>query len=113
VRAPIVHLELHTRDLPAACAYYGQLLGWRPETVATVSWPYVSVDAGLSTGIVACGAPAATWIPYVGVPDVDAATERALSLGATAMLAPRAGPHGRRSVVRSPDGGDLAFWQTP
>ena len=51
------------------------------------------------------------WIPYVEVDDVDAATDRAVSLGATTVLAPRAGPHGRRSVVRSAGAGDLAFWQ--
>jgi predicted enzyme related to lactoylglutathione lyase len=113
VRAQILHLELHTGDLPAACDYYGRLLGWRPEAVTSMSWPYVSVDAGLSAGIVQCGAVAPTWIPYVGVGDVDAATERAVSLGATPLLAPRAGPHGRRSVVRSAHAGDLAFWQTP
>jgi predicted enzyme related to lactoylglutathione lyase len=113
VRAQILHLELHTGDLSAACDFYDRLLGWRPQPVGAQPWPYVSVDAGLSAGIVQCGALAPTWIPYVGVGDVDAATDQALSLGATTLLAPRAGPHGRRSVVRSAHAGDLAFWQTP
>ena len=111
MRPQIVHLELHTPDLTGASAFYRQLLGWAPETVVTRWWPYVSIDAGISAGIVTCGTPLPVWIPYVEVVDVDVATDRAISLGATTVLAPRAGPHGRRSVVRSAGGGDLAFWQ--
>jgi uncharacterized protein len=111
MRQQIVHLELHTPDLTGACTFYRELLGWRPENVVTMSWPYVSIDAGVSAGIVTCRAPVPVWVPYVEVADVDAATDRAVSLGATAILPPRAGPYGRRSVVRSAGGGDLAFWQ--
>lgn len=111
MRPQIVHLELHTPDLAVASAYYRQLLGWAPETVVTRCRPYVSIDAGLSAGIVTCGARVPVWIPYVEVDDVDAATKMAVSLGATTVLAPRAGPHGRRSVVRATGAGDLAFWQ--
>jgi predicted enzyme related to lactoylglutathione lyase len=110
MRAQIVHLELHTPDLAGASAFYRQLLGWAPETVVTRCRPYVSIDAGLSAGIVTCGARVPVWIPSVEVDDVDT-TDRAVSLGATTVLAPRAGPHGRRSVVRSAGAGDLAFWQ--
>ena len=111
MRPQIVHLELHTPDLTGASAFYRQLLGWAPETVVTRCRPYVSIDAGLSAGIVTCGASVPVWIPYVEVDDINEATDRAVSLGAATVLAPRAGPHGRRSVVRSVDGGDLAFWQ--
>jgi predicted enzyme related to lactoylglutathione lyase len=111
MRPRIVHLELHTPDLTGASAYYRQLLGWAPETVLTRCRPYVSLDAGLSAGIVTCGTQVPVWIPYVEVDDVDAATDHAVSLGATTVLAPREGPHGWRSVVRSAGGGDLAFWQ--
>lgn len=110
MRREIVHLELHTPDLAGASAYYRRLLGWAPETVVTRCRPYVSIDAGLSAGIVGCGAQLPVWIPYVEVDDVDVATDRAVSLGATTVLAPRAGPHGRRAVVRSAGGGDLALW---
>ena len=73
--------------------------------------PYVSFDAGLSAGIVTCGAQLPVWIPYVEVDDVDVATDRAVSLGATTVLAPRPGPHGRRAWCARPAAGDLAFWQ--
>jgi predicted enzyme related to lactoylglutathione lyase len=53
----------------------------------------------------------AVWLPYVEVPDVDEATEAAVRLGATSLLAPREGPAGWRAVVASRDGGPIAFWQ--
>ena len=51
------------------------------------------------------------WLPYVQVGDIGAATDRALALGAALLLAPREGPAGWRSVVSTPVGGELAFWQ--
>ena len=107
----VVHFEIGGPDGQPLIAFYRQLFGWAPETVVTRCRPYVTIDAGLSAGIVTCGARVPVWIPYVEVDDVDAATDRAVSLGATTVLAPRAGPHGRRSVVRSAGAGDLAFWQ--
>jgi predicted enzyme related to lactoylglutathione lyase len=62
--------------------------------------------------VVECGAERPTWLPYVSVPDVGTATERAQRLGAAVLLAPREGPAGWRSVVAVPDAGELAFWQS-
>jgi predicted enzyme related to lactoylglutathione lyase len=45
------------------------------------------------------------------VPEVNPVTERAEELGASVLLGPREGPAGWRSVVRAPDGGEIAFWQ--
>jgi predicted enzyme related to lactoylglutathione lyase len=111
VSSPLVHLELHTPNLGAARDFLRGVVGWRSREVATRTSPYVSVDLGLSGGIVACGTPTAMWLPYVEVDDVDEATDRARAHGACTVLAPRSGPQGRRSVVRSPSAGDLAFWE--
>ena len=78
---PVVHLELHTGDLARASSFYAQLCGWRAEEIETA--------AG----------------------DVDAATDRARALGAAVLLGPREGPAGWRSVVATPAGGEIAFWQ--
>lgn len=51
------------------------------------------------------------WIPFVAVPDVDAATARAVSLGATLVAEKRRGPAGEFSVVRDPGGAALALWK--
>jgi len=111
--APVVHLELHTGDRHGAGALYSQLLGWRPERIDTESGSYVALElgAGLGGGIVECGTRRTLWLPYVEVAEVDRATDRARELGASVLLEPREGPAGRRSVVATPAGGEIAFWQ--
>ena len=101
----IVHLELHTGDLGRACAFYEDVLGWR----AAQTRGYWSLGTGC--GVVECDAPAPAWLPYVAVRDVAANTKRAVELGAAVLLEPREGPHGWRSVVSTPESGDLALWQ--
>jgi predicted enzyme related to lactoylglutathione lyase len=113
-QAPVVHLELHTNDLPSARDLYAELCGWKPDRVDTRHGSYLALDMGrqLGGGIVESEAPhRPLWLPYVQVGDVSAATSHAVSLGATLLLAPREGPAGWRSVVSTPVGGELAFWQ--
>src|SRR4051812_29868478 len=62
-------------------------------------------------GVVECPSGEPLWLPYVEVSDVGAATDRAQSLGGEVLLAPREGPEGWRSVVSTPGGGEVAFWQ--
>lgn len=66
---------------------------------------------GVSGGIVESAVEQPLWLPYVQVPDIREATERARRLGARVLLEPREGPAGWRSVVRAPTAGELAFWQ--
>jgi predicted enzyme related to lactoylglutathione lyase len=109
---PLVHLELHTGDGSAASAFYAELCGWRPERVRAAGGEYVAVAMGsVGGGIVECSTHRALWLPYAEVTDIAAATDRARALGATVALEPREGPAGWRSVVASPAGGELAFWQ--
>jgi predicted enzyme related to lactoylglutathione lyase len=51
------------------------------------------------------------WLPYVEVAEIANETERAAALGATVLLDPREGPAGWRSVIATPAGGEIAFWQ--
>jgi hypothetical protein len=37
---PVVHLELHTPNLGAACAVYSDLCAWRPQRIETADTPY-------------------------------------------------------------------------
>jgi predicted enzyme related to lactoylglutathione lyase len=110
----LAHLELHTGDRAAASAFLRVLLGWRAERVEAAGQEYLALDLGngLGGGIVECGAERALWLPYVTVPDIRAATERARNLGARVLLESREGPAGWRSVVAAPDGGEIAFWQS-
>ena len=109
----VVHLELHTGDLPAASAFYSRLLGWRPEWIETRAGSYVAIGTGgeIGAGIVQCTTDRPLWLPYVQVDRVDEATRRARRLGASVRLEPREGPAGWRSVVTAPEGGEIALWK--
>jgi len=111
---PVVHLELHTGDLPRACAFYASLCGWRTERIDAGSGTYWGLGLGGDLGdggVVECATQRPLWLPYVEVADVAHVTARALRLGASLLLEPREGPMGWRSVVAVPAGAEVAFWQ--
>ena len=110
---PVVHLELHTADLARACDFYERLLGWSTQTIDSGGCPpYQALEmGGLGGGVVECETSRALWLPYVEVGEITGATDRARDLGAAVLLEPREGPAGWRSVIASPAGAEIAFWQ--
>jgi predicted enzyme related to lactoylglutathione lyase len=79
---PFVHVELNTRDLPKAKAFYGMP-----------------------------GAPS-MWLAYVLVDDIDAATAKARSLGAQIVKEVTEIPNvGRFSIFIDPTGAMLALFK--
>jgi predicted enzyme related to lactoylglutathione lyase len=113
-REPVVHLELHTGDRAGARDFYTRLFRWRAETIeCRRAGSYLALGLGgdVDGGIVECPTRRPVWLPYVEVADVAATTEAARELGAAVLLEPRAGPAGRRSVVASPAGGEIALWE--
>jgi predicted enzyme related to lactoylglutathione lyase len=110
--SPVVHLELHTANLPRACAFYTGLFGWRAQRIRVGRSSYVSLALapGIEGGILECEQERPLWLPYVEVADVVEATERARLLGATVHLEPREGPGGWRSVVAAPAAAEVALW---
>ena len=111
---PVIHLELHTGDQRGAVAFYTDLFGWRPERIYAGSGSYLSMEMGdgVGGGVVECeAAQHPLWLPYVDVPDVKLTTEQARELGGDVLLEPREGPEGWRSVVSTPEAGEVAFWQ--
>jgi predicted enzyme related to lactoylglutathione lyase len=109
----IVHLELHTPNLPAARAFYGDLFGWRSRRIETDHGSYLALGPGgeVGGGIVECGVARPIWLPYVEVERIAEATERARSLGGDVVLTPREGPAGWRSVIATEAGAQVALWQ--
>jgi predicted enzyme related to lactoylglutathione lyase len=109
----IVHLELKTGNLGRACAFYGGLLGWRPERISASGLSYLALELGdgLGGGVVEDDRSGALWLPYVEVDDVRETTSEAEARGASVRLDVREGPGGWRSVVETPDGAEIAFWQ--
>jgi predicted enzyme related to lactoylglutathione lyase len=111
---PVVHLELHTGDLPGALRFYAELCGWNAERIQDPHGSYLALDLsrrGLGGGIVACDSDRPLWLPYVEVVSIAEATDVARTLGASVLLESREGPAGWRSVVTAPAAGEVALWQ--
>ena len=110
---PIVHVELHTGNLPCACAFLTRLFGWRAETVHVGSRRYVSLELGgrVDGGVVESEGERPLWLPYAQVAEIGRATALACELGASVTLEPREGPAGWRSILAVPSGGEIALWQ--
>jgi predicted enzyme related to lactoylglutathione lyase len=110
---PVVHLELHTGDLPEAQALYAELCGWRAERIDAGCGTYLALElgGGMAGGIVECETGRPLWLPYVEVAEIGEVTDRARALGAKVLLEPREGPAGWRSVVATPAGAEIAFWR--
>lgn len=115
---PFVHVELHTRDLPKAKAFYAGLFGWdlqdTPMPGGGGTYTMINVGQGTGGGMVAEDRKDAGshWMAYVGVDDVRAKTAQAKALGATVLQDVLAvGDFGLMSVIRDPAGATIAMWQ--
>jgi uncharacterized protein len=111
---PFVHLELNTPDLAKAKDFYGQLCGWSftdnqtPYGVYTTFQP----DSGPGGGMVSMPDAPTTWLVYIGVDDVQAATKKAASLGAQICVDSTEVPGiGWMSLLIDPTGARIALWQ--
>jgi predicted enzyme related to lactoylglutathione lyase len=109
--------ELMTTDHRAAARFYGDVVGWQASEwqgqTEKPAMPYLMVGRhGIMTGgimdlpetAVQNGAPP-HWGAYVMVADVDAAAEKARSLGGSVMVPPTDIPDiGRFAVIADPQG---------
>jgi uncharacterized protein len=106
-----VWYELMTTDMNAAEAFYGAVIGWGRQAWGEPGTPYTLMSAGGATvaGLMplpdavreAGGRPG--WLGYIGVEDVDAATDGVRRAGGAVHRAPADIPNvGRFSVVADP-----------
>ncbi|HEX4701535.1 MAG TPA: VOC family protein [Pseudonocardiaceae bacterium] len=106
---PVVHFEIIGADPATLRGYYGDLFGWRFDTsgpvAESVSRPgeYGFTDAtgegpGIPGGVCGGAGHAPHVVFYVGVPDVEAALQKAESLGGRRVMGPERAP-GRELVV--------------
>jgi predicted enzyme related to lactoylglutathione lyase len=113
---PFVHVELSTTDVPAAKAFYGKLFDWKLEDIDMPSGSYTMIKVGEGTGgglmkHPVAGAPS-TWLAYVQVDDIKAATAKARSLGAQVMTdVTEVMGAGWLSVIVDPTGAVLGLWK--
>jgi len=104
---PVVHFEIIGSDANALRSYYGELFGWEFDTSspvsAAVSEPtnYGFIDQittsdgiGIPGGVGGGAGYHGRAIFYVGVADIEAALQKAESLGGTRRLGPAQAPTG-------------------
>jgi uncharacterized protein len=111
-----VHVELNTTDVNQAKAFYGKLFEWTLEDIPMGDGAYTLIKVGKGTGggmmkHPVPGAPSA-WLPYVEVGDINTATQKAKSLGATVMKdVTEVMGMGWLSIIIDPTGAVLGLWQ--
>jgi hypothetical protein len=114
---PFVHVELNTTDPAKAKTFYGALFDWKLEDVLMGPGTYTTIDVGEGTGGGMMkhpmpGAPS-TWLAYVLVDDIRAATDKARSLGATIAKDVTEVPEiGWFSIIVDPTGAALGLWKS-
>lgn len=106
-------VELNTRDVEGAAAFYGTVFGWEfdrrglggGEGYTTLKLNGAEVGGALDQA--ERGVPAEVppyWAVYFAVEDADAAVARAGELGGGVMLAPFEVPVGRMALLTDPHG---------
>jgi uncharacterized protein len=104
---PVVHFEVIGKDPEKLRGYYGELFGWEFDTSAPVSeavsepmnYGYVdrittSDGTGIAGGVGGGAGYDGHVIFYIGVPEVEAALQKAESLGGKRQMGPSRAPTG-------------------
>lgn len=114
---PFVHVELATQDLGAAKSFYQSLFDWTlkdEDMGGGMHYTMIGVGEGTGGGMMKHPMPEApsAWLAYVQVDDINAATEKAKSLGAKIIREPTAVMDaGSFSIFVDPTGAYLGMWQ--
>jgi predicted enzyme related to lactoylglutathione lyase len=112
---PFVHIELMATDVGKAKAFYGKLFDWKLEDMPMADMTYTMIRVGEGTGGGMLKNPmpngTSTWVPYVDVHDLTAATAKAKSLGAKVLKENVDVGQGVFSIITDPTGAFLGLWQ--
>ena len=110
-------MELLTDDVDGSAAFYRAVFGWGSDLFLGTGTPYTMFTAnGAPIGGAMRIPPGAgatpTWLGYLGVPDVDAATKAVLARGGHSYVHPTDVPTvGRFAVVADPWGATFALYR--
>jgi predicted enzyme related to lactoylglutathione lyase len=114
---PFVHVELNSTDLAKSKAFYGKLFDWQLEDAHMSpggTYTMIKVGEGTGGGMMKQLIPGASssWMAYVLVDDIHAATQKAKSLGAKIMRDVTEVPGaGWLSIITDPTGAMLGLWK--
>jgi predicted enzyme related to lactoylglutathione lyase len=109
-------VDLTVTDVPAAAAFYGQVLGWTFTDTSDDFGGYVlgQVDGAAAAGIGPTAQPGlpSSWTLYLASNDTDATAKLITDAGGTMLLPPGdVGPLGRLLVAADPTGAVFGVWQ--
>jgi uncharacterized protein len=114
---PFVHVELNSTDVAKAKAFYSKLFEWKLEDVpmdGDDNYTMISVGDGTGGGMMKHPVPGApsSWLAYVLVDDISAATQKAKALGGKVMKdVTEVMGMGLLSIIVDPTGAKLGLWQ--
>lgn len=113
---PIDYAELHSQDPARAGSFYAELLGWRTQDQETPMGTYTTIDTGqgISAGLMRSPFPGGQsyWTPYVTVPALDPAVDRARELGARLETPRETVPGvGHFALLRDPSGAIFGLFE--
>jgi predicted enzyme related to lactoylglutathione lyase len=112
---PFVHLELNTPELGKAKAFYGEMFGWQFQDMDMGpggTYSTFKPSDGPGGGMMTVPGGNNGWLPYIGVEEIHAATEKARSLGAHVILDSHEIPNvGWFSMLSDPTGCAVALFQ--
>ena len=107
--------QLNTSDPEAAERFYGELFGWRFDSVGDAETPYWGIFRGerVNGGMMPLpqGPPMPShWLVYFGIDELDDAAGQIGSAGGTVMVGPQEVPGGRIVVAQDPQGAFFALF---
>lgn len=110
--------ELHSTEPEAACAFYGELFGWKSSRLDMGPMGFYWIEKSSNqdvAGIMKLAREAAQkpfWLPYLAVDVVDATANRVEKLGGVVRSKPTDIPSiGRYSVLADPTGATFAIYK--
>jgi uncharacterized protein len=107
--------EHFSNDVPKARAFYAALFGWKTDPVPMGAEPYPLIqNSGQGIGGFRTAPPAvpSSWMSYLSVPDVDAATNAGQAAGAKVLMPPTDFPSvGRGATLADPAGAVFSVWK--
>lgn len=112
VHGRFVWHELFTPNPEGAQEFYGNVLGWRVETVPQMpDYPMFAAAGGPLGAPVEARNSTPQWVPYLGTANVDETAEAATRLGGRVQAPPADVPGGGRyAVIMDPQGATFGLY---
>ena len=93
--SPLIHFEVAGRDPKALQSFFGELFGWKINADNPMNYGMVNLSDDVAGGVgPAPEGQSGHAMFYVGVDDVEAALQKAESLGGSRIFGPMAVPDG-------------------